>query len=82
MLLVFHEGRLLGRQLLKHSRDGGGANAKMPRQCVACDALPFKAAELQDRFQIIVNRFGIIRASRNGSSTAAARFGKWHAFIV
>src|SRR6202022_3536171 len=82
MLLVFHKRWLLRRQLLEHSCDGSGTNAKMLREGVAGHSFLFSAAQLQYRFQIVVYRFGVIGTSRSRSLTVAARFETWHVSIV
>jgi len=54
VLFVFYERRLLCRQFLEHSGYGGRADAEMPGQGIAGHPLPFRAAQLQDGFQIVV----------------------------
>ena len=60
VLFVFHKRRLLRGELLQHSGDGSGADAKMPGEGVAGHPFLFGAAQLQDRFQIIVYRFRVV----------------------
>ena len=62
MLFVFHEGRLLRRELLQHSGDGSGADTEMLSEGVAGHPFLFGAAQLQDRFQIVVYRFRGVRS--------------------
>jgi hypothetical protein len=57
VLLVFHKRWLLRRQLLEHSCDGSGTNAKMLSEGVAGHSLLFGPAQLQYRFQIVVYGF-------------------------
>lgn len=68
VLFVFHQGRLLGRELLEHSSDGGGTDTKMPGKDVAGGRFLLGAAQLENGLQIIVNRLGVIRA----------RASRWH----
>jgi hypothetical protein len=64
VLFVFHEWRLLRRELLEHPGDGRGTDAKTMSKRVARDAFFFGAFELQDRFQIIVYRLRVIKSHR------------------
>ena len=64
MLFVFHEGRLLCRELLQHSSYGSRPDTEMMSQGVARHPFLFSAAQLEDGFQIIVYGFrGVRRAS-------------------
>src|SRR5947209_2671720 len=57
MLFVFHEGWLLCRELLQHSSYGSRADTEMMSHGVAGHPFLFGAAQLQDRFQIVVYGF-------------------------
>ncbi len=61
MLFVLHIRRLLGSQLLEHPGNRSGSDAQMPGEGVTGRAFPWRAAQLQNRFQIIVHRFGVDR---------------------
>ena len=60
VLFVFHQGRLLCRQLLEHSSDGSGTDTKMPGKGVAGRPFLRGAAELEYRLQIIVCRLRVV----------------------
>ena len=49
MLLIFHERRLLRRELLQHARNRCGPNVQLLRECSAGYALLFRAAQFQNR---------------------------------
>ena len=67
MLFVKDVRRPLRGQLLQHPRNGGGADAQMRRQGIARNALTGGTAQLEDGFQIVVDRFGSgRRRSRSG----------------
>ncbi len=62
VLFVFHEGRLLCRELLKHSGHRSGTDTKMLGESVTGHLLLFGAAQIQYRFQIVVYRFRGVRS--------------------
>ena len=62
VLFVFHKRRLLRRELLEHSGDGSRTDTEMLRESVAGHPFLFGAAQFQDRFQIIVDRFRVVRS--------------------
>ena len=62
MLFILHMGRLLKRQLLEHSSNRSGTDAKTLGERVAGHARLLGAAQLQDRFQVIVDRLGAVGA--------------------
>src|SRR5207245_1881229 len=57
VLFVFHERRLLCRELLQHSSHGGSTDTEMMSEGVAGHAFLSRTAQLQYRFQIVVYRF-------------------------
>ncbi len=57
MLLIFHKRRLLCRELLEHSSDGGSTDTKVLSKGVAGYQVLRRATKLEYRFQIVVYRF-------------------------
>ena len=62
VLHVFHKRWLLCRELLEHSSDGSGTDAKTLSKGVAGHPFLLRAAQLQYRFQVIVGRFRAVRS--------------------
>ena len=62
VLFVFHERRLLRRELLEHSGDGSRTDTEMLGEGVAGHPFLFGAAQLQDGFQIVVYGFRVVRS--------------------
>lgn len=61
VLFVSYKRGLLRRELLEHSSNGCGADAKMPRERVAGHPFLFRPGQFQDRFQIVVHGFRVVR---------------------
>lgn len=56
MLLILHEGRVLRREFLKHSRYRCRPDTQVVREDIAADGLFLRATQFQNRLQVIVHR--------------------------
>lgn len=66
MLFVQHQRRLLRSELLKHPGDRSRTHRQPLGQGVARNALLARAAQFENRFEVIVDRFGNRRSGELG----------------
>jgi hypothetical protein len=59
VLLVADERGMISRQLLQHPGHGSRANAEPLRQRIAGNTILLRAAQFEDGFEVVVDRFAL-----------------------
>lgn len=62
VLFIKHERRVFSRQLLKHPRYGSRPNSETHSQRIARYRCFFRAAQLKDRLEVIVDRLSTLES--------------------